>query len=230
MNIWKTAIFLLIQLLINQINGQNFFNIRFENSVEAYFNNEQGNQGVISYGNDQILYEVGGKLALNLDKWIIGIGINYHNRKISDLCVYWPTESDTFLQTAPGPVFWSDLPCNRTVDGKIKYIETPLFIGYKFMDNQKLSISGVIQWSPLIRINKYVSFDEIGSTDKIETEQNKTVIETWENHGININLLKRLNPRWNFNTGLTFKSDDFSYKRIRTGITIGIEYLLVDFD
>ena len=229
MYIWKTVLFFLLQFAINQLNGQTSFNIRFENSVESYFNNELGKQGIIVYGNDQILYEVGGKLDLSLDRWIHGVGVSYHERKINDLCVYWPTENDTFLQIAPGPIYRPELPCNRTVAGKKKYLETPIFIGYKFINNEKIAISGEIQWSPLIRINRYLSFDEIGSTDKLEINQNSSEIESWENHGVSINLLKRLNSKWDLITGLIFKSDDFSYKRIRLGITIGIEYQLIEF-
>ena len=230
MNIWKTAIFILLHFVTNQVHSQNTFNVRFENSLEYYFNNEQGKQGIITYGTDQILYKIGGKLDLYLDSWILGIGINYHSRKINDLCVYWPTENDTFLQIAPGPVFNPELSCNRTVLGKIKYLETPIFVGYKFFNSEKLIISGEIQWSPLIRIDRYLSFDEIGSTDKIEITQNKSIIESWTNHGVSINLLKRLNPKWNLITGLIFKSDDFSYQRTRFGITIGIEYQLIEFE
>jgi len=221
---------ILLTCFINLTYAQNSFSFRLEHSLLSYSNEDDSKFGKFDFGDDQILYEISSKLSWNLKNWIFGMGFNYHQRQVDELGIYWvtslPAPFNSVIPTRLGPNLRSDLTSNSSVEGDLKYLEVPIFIGYKIVFSEKVALAGEIQWNPVTRINRSYLFNAIDPIGKVNSSQNDPFSKTFKSHGYALNLINKINAHWGLITGFVFRSDNFSFERVRLGVNIGTRYQL----
>lgn len=220
---------LITLILPGLLPGQVNLSARLENTSELLLPKERYLTESLNHGEGgNFVQTTSLKLVLVVaGRFDIGVGFGYHARPVMVDCLFWPGPDDPVAQVGPGPVIEPDQPCTHRAEGKVRFYEAPLFFGYGLINREQFRLSAGLQANLWSRKTTEIDYMPVGSRPEFATRSAGASRNPWKYHGIWLNAEREVFNRGRLLLGLAFRADDFSYRRTRVGLNLGLQYLLL---